>query len=380
MVMSFEEEDGVHKWIDPPTPKGGGDLFVDFRAGTSLIAQISTAEETAYIKAHIAMYWTDPRFIGYQSTTLPPDLWGPWPVVRNCSASEFSYDDREFVLLNRETGRMKRFVVYEGTIHNRMENLTDFPFDADTVTIEFASTGNWRTRDGSIAGSVAKGAGFVLREVREKDEGNIIGVYWGGDISEWSMHGASYIMTDQKDKSGHITRQISLKFKICRRATYYMIKVLVPLYLLVLLFAGTFVFPVEDLPSRHDSTMTGFLAAFALIYVVSEHLPKTSFLTPVDKAILISLVSMATCAIANWVVYSIAINDTVDKAETINLWFGVALASVFSVSNFLIFARSAWRRRSTKLQWETLAKESKKAIEKRTSSSPALMEYHVWLD
>eukprot|EP00039_Didymoeca_costata_P030747 m.31154 g.31154 ORF g.31154 m.31154 type:complete len:379 (-) comp8287_c0_seq2:128-1264(-) len=365
-------------WISPPAPDEGDEyLNVDFRVGASLIAQVNTAEETAYVKLHAAFYWTDKRLIGYKDSVLPEKLWGPWIVVRNGSASEFVYDEREFVLVDSDTGRLKRFVVYEGTVHSSMDSLGDFPFDADTICTEFACTGNWRCWDGTMSGSVAKGRGFNLREVRRPEEGSIIGIYWSGHISEWKLYGACFLTHDQHDKSGHITKHIELKFKVCRRAWYYFIKVLLPLFLLVFMFAGTFIFPVDDLASRQDNTMTGFLAAFALIYVVSEHLPKTSKLTPVDQAIMLSLVSMVLCAVENWTVYLFALHDDLARAERINTIFGITLGVFYVLLIMLLLARPAYRRHLMKLQWRQEAAGSKRLLAQRNPNSPPISEYHM---
>ena len=60
-------------------------------------------------------------------------------------------------------------------------------------------------------------------------------------------------------------------------------KALVPLYFLMILSFGTFEFDVDDLSNRNGSVSTYFLAAFAMLYVVGEALPKTDFLTKIDK-------------------------------------------------------------------------------------------------
>ena len=56
-----------------------------------------------------------------------------------------------------------------------------------------------------------------------------------------------------------------------------------PLYLVTALSFTTFEFEVDDLENRNNTVLTTFLAAFAMLYVVGEALPKTDFLTKVDK-------------------------------------------------------------------------------------------------
>ena len=60
-------------------------------------------------------------------------------------------------------------------------------------------------------------------------------------------------------------------------------KALLPLYFLMILSFGTFEFDVDNIEARSGSVSTYFLAAFAMLYVVGEALPKTDFLTKIDK-------------------------------------------------------------------------------------------------
>ena len=57
-------------------------------------------------------------------------------------------------------------------------------------------------------------------------------------------------------------------------ALIHVYRILVPLYLLILNLSTIFFLPVDDLSSRSANSMTGFLAAFAFLFVVGESLPK----------------------------------------------------------------------------------------------------------
>ena len=48
-----------------------GLLRVSFRCGASRIAEVSTADQTSYMKAFIVLYWSDPRLIGWEGDHLP---------------------------------------------------------------------------------------------------------------------------------------------------------------------------------------------------------------------------------------------------------------------------------------------------------------------
>ena len=57
-------------------------------------------------------------------------------------------------------------------------DLKEFPFDFNSVDIEFGSVSHWRTKDGSKSGSVVGTPSYYLCEVRDPAEGERIGIYW----------------------------------------------------------------------------------------------------------------------------------------------------------------------------------------------------------
>eukprot|EP01046_Picozoa_sp_COSAG06_P044168 COSAG06_NODE_5907_length_3217_cov_4.295382_6_plen_104_part_00 len=66
-----------------------------------------------------------------------------------------------------------------------------------------------------------------------------------------------------------------------------------PLMLLAFLSSSTYDFDTDDIAGRSDSVATYFLAAFAMLYVVGESLPKTDFLTKIDQSIVLTTATVA---------------------------------------------------------------------------------------
>eukprot|EP00041_Stephanoeca_diplocostata_P038750 m.1551426 g.1551426 ORF g.1551426 m.1551426 type:complete len:358 (+) comp25265_c0_seq121:200-1273(+) len=191
----------------PPLQCGDGkdtssdDFFVDFRCGASRVTEVSTSAQTAYMKAYLALYWTDLRVADWEvDRPLPEDLWGPFCNVRNGYANEMTIDDHEFVLVDRERGRLKRFLIFEGRVSNNL-NLKEFPFDFNSIDIEFGFVSHWRSKNGEKYGTASGTPIYRLREVRDPREGDIIGIYWDGHIPEWTLHGASWKLHVHKDPS-----------------------------------------------------------------------------------------------------------------------------------------------------------------------------------
>ena len=79
----------------------------------------------------------------------------------------------------------------------------------------------------------------------------------------------------------------------------------------------TFEFSVSDLSSRNDSLSTYFLAAFAMLYVVGESLPKTDLLTRIDKVIVLTTSCLVITGITSVVLHRQSERD-LDRAEEWN--------------------------------------------------------------
>jgi hypothetical protein len=64
---------------------------------------------------------------------------------------------------------------------------------------------------------------------------------------------------------------------LCKR-TYHARQALLPLYLLTGLSFSAFNFEPDEMEQRYNTIATYFLAAFSMMYVVGEAMPKTDFL------------------------------------------------------------------------------------------------------
>mmetsp|Transcript_964 Transcript_964/g.3209 ORF Transcript_964/g.3209 Transcript_964/m.3209 type:complete len:333 (-) Transcript_964:335-1333(-) len=242
---------------------------------------------------------------------------------------------QEFEIVNRDTGRMKRFLIFEGVVANNLD-LTEFPFDTNSVDIEFGFVSHWRTRDGSKSGTSPMVPIYLVRSVSDPKEGDPIGIYWNKKIPEWELYGASWYLKTHVDKAGYTQQQLMLSFLVGRHVKFYALKVLLPLYLLLINFAADFLLPTKDLPSRSANTMTGFLAAFAFLYVIAGMLPKVEFLTRIDQIILVTLIGMTMCGIEAWVVYLLDEQQGTETAEQVNWIAGSVLGGLYVLINLAI--------------------------------------------
>ena len=182
------------------------------------------------------------------------------------------------------TGRLKRTLDVTGTVDSPLEGTADFPFDSAALGAAFRTVSHWRTRDESISGTAPTGSTYYLRPVQFKGEG--VPFRWASitpKVAAWDYHGTSLNISEAKTPQGQGLHRCTVTFYLTRRAQHYFWKVLLPLYTLVLFGLFTLAFGADQLSDRTSLSSNMFLASFAVLYVVQDDLPKTDFLTAVDK-------------------------------------------------------------------------------------------------
>ena len=285
----------------PPPTADGGLLEVDFRMTVFHIGEVNTREQNAKIKIGMIFYWTDPRMAGYASPILPGTLWGPELFFGNCVGGvHCNYE--QFVVSGPDEGRLKRIINYECTVQCSMD-LRRFPFDWQGLCPTLVTISHWRQLNLARGGSIPHGMTYKLVPLRRKDEGVFMMLFFSGKISEWLLHSYRPKMIVAKNPAGFTITKVMLSFNIARKSEFYLAKATAPLA--VLTTAGHFVhfLPTTELADRLNGAFTMFLAAFALLYVVGDHVPRVDFLTTIDRMIFITLFLLLWLGIESAAVY-----------------------------------------------------------------------------
>ena len=285
----------------PPPTADGGLLEVDFRMTVFHIGEVNTREQNAKIKIGMIFYWTDPRMAGYASPILPGTLWGPELFFGNCVGGvHCNYE--QFVVSGPDEGRLKRIINYECTVQCSMD-LRRFPFDWQVLCPTLVTISHWRQLNLARGGSIPHGMTYKLVPLRRKDEGVFMMLFFSGKISEWLLHSYRPKMIVAKNPAGFTITKVMLSFNIARKSEFYLAKTTAPLA--VLTTAGHFVhfLPTTELADRLNGAFTMFLAAFALLYVVGDHVPRVDFLTTIDRMIFITLFLLLWLGIESAAVY-----------------------------------------------------------------------------
>ena len=163
---------------------------------------------------------------------------------------------------------------YEGTIENEMD-LRTFPMDTDTVTISFSASECYK-KNGGV-------------DVNYKTDYRLL---FDGFMFEsapthapygWELV-STFVQPGGKEFFDDV---IEIKLNMKRQISFYFFKVAVPLILITCLnFMG---FHLETIGEKLAYNVSLFLSAQALLYVVGQDLPRTTFLTAIDRIVLITL-------------------------------------------------------------------------------------------
>ena len=281
-------EDELEDLVLPPPAVGP--IEVNYRLILFDIGKVETREQMATIRLGIALYWTDARMVGYEHPILPPTLWGPELLLRNAMGG-VSMDYEQFVVLDSADGSMKRIINYEATVNMPMD-LHTFPFDVQTLQCEWVSISHWRQLDGSRFGSLPKGQSYILKPVWRQTQGQFLTTFFDGRIPEWHLHSHSSERTCAKHAAGFTITNVSLKFHLQRKWQYYLIKVVAPLVVLTVGTHLVFAISCSELADRLSNVFSMYLAAFALLYVVGDLVPRVDFLSLIDRILFLTLLTL----------------------------------------------------------------------------------------
>ena len=97
-----------------------------------------------------------------------------------------------------------------------------------------------------------------------------------------------------------------------------------------------FVFPPIDFESRIGASSTFFLSTFAMLYVVGGALPKTDFLTKIDKLIVLTIITVVLSGMWCIPVFVLASRHNDTAAQMFNNTFAVASIAIYIVTNITV--------------------------------------------
>jgi hypothetical protein len=238
------------------------------------------SDETAEATMTFSLYyfWTDPRLAGWtEGRSLPDPLWSPATAVFGAWNDGASAGTTTFAPGGEGTGALKMTRVIASTVACKRD-IAYFPLDTHCIIIRMTlgQTGLGTTKY-ATAGNRPGVDGQLLLNVREiNDAGGI------PQADEWVVRGVGFGLAYHQ--SG-VNRYDDIILNLHRRRdpTYFIHKAIYPLMAAVLMSSAAVVLPAEALADRIGLVFTLFLTVFAIQWVTTDRLPRTPFLTQLDR-------------------------------------------------------------------------------------------------
>jgi len=315
---------GAHDFIRAPPPKvDGKPVEVRLKMGFARLARINTVDLTCDIKLFVDLYWNDPSMIGMDPDNVPPYVWRPNAYIYNSidktGENGGKVNEHGVSLMDSKTGLLLHALELEVTISNEMD-LRRFPFDADAVEILVLQDETENADD------------WVLRP-HENMENAIQFFYNVFETTEWSVNGFSMDFFENIGGNGVKYTHCNAMIHIQRRPLFYMWKLVLPLFLTTAFAFGSFFFTTDELEARANAAATTLLTTVALIYVLSNELPKTNYQTLIDWFLVFCLVVQ----VAVWLISNILVFVPEDEAKDIDRMAAIILAAAFSFVTLALF-------------------------------------------
>lgn len=284
-------------------PKTRSGKPVEVTTGIQLLSIYSIDSRNESFDADLYLWakWNDPRgkalFTNEPSrgTTIPKDsVWGSEPKLWNpyieLNASSLAKLDQEIISFNEDDEveyqcrAVGQFRPTEGTMNFRM-----FPFDSHKLRIQVSSFVH-----------TAKKVVFTPDPECHTDL-NPSPIVTKVGMHEWKI---GKVYTEQTNESfiadGPIEDSFStLSFiiPVKRKSSYYVLRWVIPLLLILCLAWLTLFSPVDRLEVQSATVSASFLSLVALNFVVATDLPHCEYLTLFDHGLIIAYITVLITAI-----------------------------------------------------------------------------------
>eukprot|EP00041_Stephanoeca_diplocostata_P021106 m.485513 g.485513 ORF g.485513 m.485513 type:complete len:227 (+) comp21735_c0_seq26:144-824(+) len=133
--------------------------------------------------------------------------------------------------------------------------------------------------------------------------------------------------------SGKKYADIGLSMRIARDVTFYVNKIALPLWSILAFGCMSFAFEPDDLGSKMELVAGMFLTSFAIQWVVLDRLPRTPYLTAVDRLVTLSMGLLFLMALGGCIAFRVTMDypDKEDLPRTIDKCTAGVILIIFLV-------------------------------------------------
>lgn len=175
-------------------------------------------------------------------------------------------------------------------------NLRTFPFDKQKLNIHIYNEKFTDTFRSSVSSD------SMQRALKFKNDNQIQG--W--DIDNVSL---KYKFFQDPHKSLKLYDGISLEIDVSRKHSYYIFKIILPIFLILSLCWSSVWLPPKEIQSRLTVTIVCLLSLIAYNFVIDADIPKLEYLTIMDYIILISYIYAAIPCLLAVISYNFVCNN-----------------------------------------------------------------------
>lgn len=293
-VQPVNTSDGLKKVIRRRRKEPGHNLVkrpsvrVQIVVQFAKVGEIDTLKEQYSADVIVKGKWREPALDGQTHTALEgidiKKYWSPKLYIEN-TLGDPKENIRHRVNFN---DKGEAFIVEKRVIKGTfMENLelNDFPFDVQDLTVTVAS----------------ELPSYEVELIEDIDEHHVVNRQSFVDEQEWHLY--MHTETEKKelaiDQADATVRRsaLSVKCRAARRPGYFVWNIFMVTFLICSLAFTTFSVDKTYPQNRLQLSFTLVLTAVAFKSVVNQSLPRISYLTYMDKYLLISMVMLSTvCA------------------------------------------------------------------------------------
>jgi len=215
----------------------------------------------------VLLNWTDPRLDTEQmrDCRVPQNaVWSPRPVFRNERGTSGSFAD---VVTIREGGLVDYVQRHNGLFTSSLK-LKDFPFDSQMLEASVVLRG-LQPDD--------------LRFERHEDTGtaNSLSIAdWR--VGEWDVDFVPLAV----GQGARELAQVNFRIQVVRNRAYYIQKIFLPLFLIVVMSWAVFWIDPTIMPAQVGISTSAVLTLIAFLFSLGQLLPRLSYLTRADRFVM----------------------------------------------------------------------------------------------
>jgi hypothetical protein len=323
-----ELKTGSTKVIDRPRSETGP-TTVETVIGFVDIDSINSATQTFEANVFIGLTWKDPRLIhsGSGPVKYPlNNIWNPnLQIVNEVGMIRKTFPEIAKVQPDGTVNYKQRYI---GTFSQSLK-LHDFPFDKHKFRLQL------------IAPAYEPEEIQFVPNKKYVDKGLQYGVFMSDDISlpDWEIleikaKNMPYFIVEGVGVAGY-----AFEFTAKRLVEYYLLKVIMPLFLIVMMSWSVFWIDPENSGTQIGVASTSMLTLIAYRFATDTHVPKVPYTTRLDEFIFMGTLIVFIALVQAIATSMLAQSNKAPTARKVDIISRIVFPVVFFSCSFLILLR-----------------------------------------